>query len=423
MNIAKLLYHYWRAKRLTFRDTAQLQRHQQQQLKRFFKRTLSQSPYFSAWLDKPLSALPLMDKQLMMAHFDELNTAGLKLADVLECAHQAERSRDFSPTLCGYSVGLSSGTTGKRGAFIVSADEQIRWAAIILAKLLPKGLLHQERIAFFLRANNNLYNRVRSSRICFEFFDLFAEFDTLAERLKHYCPSIIVAPASVLHAIATHSALSCLKPGKVISVAEVLDRQTEQLLKKRFGEVAQIYQATEGFLACTCPHGSLHLNEEYLYIEKQWLDDKRFIPIITDFSRHSQPIVRYRLDDVLIAAHQPCNCGMASQVIEKIEGRQGDTLSLPKTDGSTAPVFADMCERIFAQILPLECDYQLEQLTPHTLSLQLERPEKLEECQQAFTRAFQTLGINTQALHWQLRAGNIKRSFTDKRRRIRRFFE
>lgn len=35
-------------------------------------------------------------------------------------------------------------------------------------------------------------------------------------------------------------------------------------------------------------------------IEKEWLDETRFVPIITDLMRTSQPIVRYRLDDVLV---------------------------------------------------------------------------------------------------------------------------
>lgn len=423
MNIAKFLYYYWRAKRLHFRHAGQLHNHQQQQLKRFFTRTLSRSPYFSAWLDKPLAEFPLMDKHIMMTHFDRLNTAGLKRKDVLECAYQAENSRDFSPTLNGYSVGLSSGTTGKRGAFLVSPDEQTRWAAIILAKLLPKGLWHKECIAFFLRANNNLYNRVRSPIIQFEFFDLFIEFDDLCRRLKKYQPTMIVAPASVLRMLAVSPSLTGLQPSKVISVAEVLDSQTQQLLQKRFAKVEQIYQATEGFIACSCAHGNLHLNEEYLYIEKHWLDDKRFIPIITDFSRHTQPIVRYRLDDVLVADHKVCSCGSVTQLIEKIEGRQGDILMLPKIDGGSVPIFADVCERVFAQILPLECDYQLDQLNANTLNLQLETSHKLLDCQQAFIRAFKTLGVDTQVLIWQLKAGKVERSLTDKRRRIRNVFK
>lgn len=419
MNIGKLLYHYWRAKRLKFNHRSALEAHQKKQLNKFFKHTLAGSPYFAPYCHQPLDKFPLMDKAVMMDKFDEINTAKLKLKDVLDCAYQAENSRDFSPTLGGYSVGLSSGTTGKRGVFLVSESEQAMWAGTILAKLLPNGLLHKERIAFFLRANNNLYNAVRTPTINFEFFDLFDSFDGHIQRLTHYRPTIIVAPASVLRAIALEPSLTNLCPNYVISVAEVLDTQTHTLLKARFKKVGQVYQATEGFLAHTCTHGRLHLNEEYIYVEKQWLDDSRFIPIITDFSRQSQPVVRYRLDDVLVADNTPCPCRQPTQVIAKIEGRQGDTLHLPKQGGGVVLVFADVCERIFAQHLPLEGDYQLNQLNECTLSLTIDgNPSYLTDCMTAFNHHFAELGVAVSQLVWQLQAKPIIRSFEQKRRRI-----
>ena len=76
-----------------------------------------------------------------------------------------------------------------------------------------------------------------------------------------------------------------LKVKKVISVAEVLEPQDRELLRNVFHNVGEIYQATEGFLASTCRCGTLHLNEEFVHIEPQWLDEHRFVPIVTDFTR------------------------------------------------------------------------------------------------------------------------------------------
>lgn len=421
MNPFPLLYHYWRAKRLHFDSRTALEAYQQRQLQRLRRRILSRSPYFAPYLDRPLHEWPLTDKAVMMAHFDRINTAGLTLDAVLACARQAEASRDFSPTLNGYSVGLSSGTTGQRGVFLVSPAEQARWAGTVLAKLLPQGLLHRERIAFFLRANNNLYDAVRTPTVCFEFFDLFDDFQQLLKRLQAYRPTVVVAPAGVLAALAAQTDEQQLSPKQVVSVAEVLDEQTERLLLQRFGTVRQVYQATEGFLACSCTHGRLHLNEEYVHIEPQWLDGQRFVPVITDFSRSSQPVVRYRLDDVLLADEHPCSCGSATRIIRKIEGRQGDTLQLPQRGGGRVPLFADVCERVFAQQLPLLCDYQLDQTGDCTLSLTLppEHSGLLTACVHAFNRAFDAAGADTQALVWQTHGQAIIRHPADKRRRIR----
>ena len=51
----------------------------------------------------------------------------------------------------------------------------IGWMAGIgaaLARVLPAGRLTRQRVAFFLRANSNLYTSVRSRLIRFEYFDL-----------------------------------------------------------------------------------------------------------------------------------------------------------------------------------------------------------------------------------------------------------
>jgi len=88
-----------------------------------------------------------------------------------------------------------------------------------------------------------------------------------------------------------------INPKKIVSVAEVLEEEDEALISKRFSQkVHQIYQCTEGFLAHTCVEGNLHLNEDRVYIEKEFLDEEsgRFSPIITDFFRSSQPVIRYR---------------------------------------------------------------------------------------------------------------------------------
>ncbi len=65
----------------------------------------------------------------------------------------------------------------------------------------------------------------------------------------------------------------------------------------------------------------MHLNEDIVHIQKEYLDEqsRRFVPIITDFSRTSQPIIRYRLNDILTEADKPCLCGSPYTAIERIE--------------------------------------------------------------------------------------------------------
>ena len=369
-----LLRAYWRTRRLNFATRAALEEHQSRRLKHFLDTLCKQSSYFARFRGLPLSLLPIMDKSIMLANFDSMNTVGLKFSEVMDVAMRAEKSRDFSSMIGSITVGLSSGTTSQRAAFTVSEEEKARWAGIMLAKALPNGLLSGERVALFLRANSNLYTAVRTPWLSFAFFDLFKPIDLLSREVANYCPSIIVAPAQVLRhlALAVIQGTLIISPKKVISVAEVLEPQDREIIVQAFGFVHEIYQATEGFLASSCEYGVLHLNEEYVHFETQWIDEKMrsFVPIITDFSRLTQPIVRYRLDDILVFRDEPCRCGRVSRTLERIEGRCDDMLELPGLPAGKITVFADVIARALSQCLPFYCDFRLSQNTEFELHLQ-----------------------------------------------------
>lgn len=360
------------------RTRAAVQRLQDRYLRQQFRFLRAHSPYVAGLppVEKraDLSSLPIMDKQSMMANFNELNTVGLDRDQALEIAIASEKSRDFAPTYNGVSVGLSSGTSGHRGLFVISDRERCMWAGAVLAKFLPPHNLTGHRIAFFLRANNNLYETVNSRTVQFRFFDLYQDMTEHIATLRTYQPTVLVAPPSVLGVLAdavTHGELQ-LQPTKVIAVAEVLTAFDERRFKEVFHQniIFQAYQCTEGFLGYTCPHGSLHLNEDVAYFEKEFLDDTRFIPIITDFRHRTQPIVRYRLNDVLtLAADQECACSQATTILVKIEGREDDVFHFPAlADNRNIPVFPDMMERCFLYV-PGITDFRVVQHSPALLKV------------------------------------------------------
>lgn len=344
----RLLTAYLQARHiLRFSSREALERYQQRKLRRFFRKTLVRSPYYADFADRPLTGFPIMNKQIMMENFNRINTCGIDRDDALALAARAEQTRDFVPDMDGISVGLSTGTSGKRGLFLTNAAERMRWAGIVLGRMLPGSLLDTHRIAFFLRANNNLYESVSGrGNIDFRFFDLITPLAEHLAELRAYRPTILIAPAQVLRELArleaatqAGAAEAALRPDKIISVAEVLFEDDRTAIEDIFGQrVDQIYQCTEGFLGYTCPSGRVHLNEYFLHIEPEWLDDDRtrFFPVITDFSRTTQPIVRYRLDDVLTIDRRPCSCGSWERVISRIEGRADDILVLARTDNGAA---------------------------------------------------------------------------------------
>lgn len=368
-----------------YTERAALEAHQQKQLNRLLTNHNNRFYPHSA----KLQDYPIINKRIFMQHFADINTYGISEKDALSVALKAEESRDFSPvfqTTSGkeITVGLSSGTSGNRGIFLVSPEESALWAGYMLKRMLPRPYLARHSIAFFLRANSNLYTAVKSPLIRFEFYDLLEALDAHIPRLNAQKPTILIAPAQVLQQLARHPDLA-IHPKKIISVAEVLEPQVKTRIEQRFGTpVHQIYQCTEGFLAHTCAYGNLHLNEDMVYIEKDWIDREsgRFAPIITDFNRKSQPVIRYRLDDVLIANDAPCPCGSAFARISAIEGRCDDILDARTANGEPYALYADFIRRAMISDDLIQ-EYRVEQ---HGKALHIFLTPDTEQTRAAATR-------------------------------------
>lgn len=372
MGKARILAEFAAARWLRLRDRAALERRQARLLRRHIAFLRRHSPRFAdVPADAGLADLPTMDKAAMMAGFDDLVTVAVTRAEAEALALGNERSRDFTPDLRGCSVGLSSGTSGHRGLFVVSPAERDAWAGTVLARTLPPRRLTGHRIALFLRADNTLYESVGSRAVTFAYFDLYAPVADNLARLAAFDPTILVAPPSMLLPIA--AADLGLRPARVYSVAEVLTDADAARIRAGLGldVLHQLYQCTEGFLAHTCARGVLHLNEDDVLIEREYLDERRFVPVVTDLRRRAQPIVRYRLGDVLVERAEPCPCGSALTALERIEGREDDTLVLAGLDQTPTRVFADLVARAMIHADGVT-EYRVRQVGAASLEVELE---------------------------------------------------
>lgn len=361
-----------------FADRGRLEAWQYRQVERFLSRQLPRAPFYQDYRDTNLAALPIVDKATMLARFADLNTHGVTLEQATAVALAAEESRDFSHALdcegghfgrTALTVGLSSGTLGTRGVFLASSRERALWAGILLARTLDGPLLRAFvlrrsplRVAFFLRSNSKLYSTLASRRLDFRFFDLHAGVEAHLSALRGFAPDVLVAPASVLAGIADNAS-TMPPPSKVISVAEVLEPDDERRITAAFGlPVHQLYQCTEGFLGYTCEHGALHLNEEFVHVEPEWLDTERtrFQPIVSDFTRSAQLFVRHRLTDVLTVLPGVCGCGRHTRRLASIAGRMDDVLWLPHRDGTRlVALFPDIVRHAILRQHETYPDYRL----------------------------------------------------------------
>ncbi|RRD96403.1 CoF synthetase [Clostridiales bacterium COT073_COT-073] len=364
--IKDFIYKRWLKK---FRNRREVQQYQAAKLKKQLAYMEKKSPYFAR---RGTKDLPVMNKQFMMEHFDELNTVGVKMEQAMKIALKAERSRDFTPRCGEVSVGLSSGTSGHRGLFLSTAKEQELWAANVCAKLLPKGKIWGNRVAFFLRSDNNLYQSVNSPALEYRYFDTSLSPAGHVPILNQYQPTLLIAPPSMLVALAGYAETGELKirPLKIISVAEILEEADKKYLQKAFAQkvIHQVYQATEGFLACTCAYGNLHINEDLVIVKKKYLDKNRFYPGITDLERTSQPMLNYELNDILVEDRRPCPCGSPFLRIKRIEGRADDIFVFYGKEGGKVRIFPDFIRRVMLFVDGIR-EYQVIQVRPDLLQI------------------------------------------------------
>ena len=400
-----------------FKDRQALERYQVMALAAYREFLQQESPYFKSGIPADFK----MNKAFMMEHFNELNTQGLDRDELLALALESERTRDFSPMIGEIAVGLSSGTSGHRGLFVTTEKERSMWAAAILAKMLPKGKLFGHKIAFFLRADNQLYQTVNLGLISLEYFDTFQGAEEHVERLNAYQPTILVAPASMLLELAKQVQAGNLKiaPSKVISVAEILEEPDRQRIQAGFSlkKVDQVYQATEGFLACSCTYGNLHLNEDIVHVDKRHLDDRRFYPIITDFKRTSQPIFRYELNDILVENPEPCPCGSVFTRIDRIEGRSDDIFIFENAADQSVEVFPDFIRRCLLLVDGIG-EYQVAQKQDHTLTIAIEHRSQQREDE--LVQQFQNLATDKDFLMPAISFEDYQRDRSRKLKRIYR---
>ncbi len=347
-----------------------LESYQSNQIKHFLKQVCAHSSFYQKFSGQSLDAFPIMNKEMMSQNLSLINTAGLNAdemrAFILEQHKKSTSHSDYK----GYTVGLSSGTTGRTSLFVLSPKERDIWSGIMLSKAL-KGLpLQKHKVAFCFRNNNNLYKNIKNPFIDIMFIDIANGAAEIVEDLLAYQPTILLAPARVLSLLPQYMNKNAIQPKRVFSVAECLEEDSADRLKSYFKQdISEIYQCTEGFLGITDPaSGKIVLNEMYIHVEKEWIDEKRFIPIITDFTRFTQPFIRYRLSDILVESEN--NDGIFTE-IKKIEGRLDDILYFRmKNTDSLKPIFPDTIRELFTQITELE-DYIVAQNALRRLTIMI----------------------------------------------------
>ena len=380
MSKLRTLYRYLMTPK-KFHSRQRIEKIQRKAIKRHIKFVRKNSPFYARhWeglSDEEWSKFPIIDKSIMMDNLGDLLTVRLDVNYAKQLADKAEKTRDFSPKIGPYSIGYSSGTSGSRGMHFISEKEQAGWAGFMLSRGLDKSIFERYKIGLILRANSNTFESVGSNRIKFKFYDLMQPLEEIHSKILEDELDILMGPPSVLSYFVDIN--SPIKVRKMVSVAEVLEEVDRMKIEQHFGlTLHQFYSSTEGEIAATCEHGTLHLNEDLMIIQKEWIDEEKgwYHPIITDFRRKTQPIIRYRLNDILVTSGKKCPCGDTREVIDSIMGRSDDMFHLTKFDDTIELVVPDLIRRAIMQMSDEITNYIAFQKAPDQIEIQL-KPEGL----------------------------------------------
>ena len=349
----------WRAARLRDRDS--LMRCQETRLRHLTRHACRSMAFYRPYATRRFEDFPVVAKDVMLENFVAMNCAGIDL-DTLRNTLAEGKER-----IGRHIIGQSTGTSGNRGYYVISEAERFVWLGTILAKTLPDALWRRHRLALAMPGLSSLYRSATSgSRIELGFFDLSRGVESWADELTAFAPDTIVAPPKVLRWLAEHDRLRC---EHIFSGAEVLDPLDRAVIEGATGRrVREIYMATEGLFGVACALGTLHLAEDVVHFEWERPDPASVLvsPIVTDFTRRTQAMIRYRMNDLLELDAAPCPCGSPYQAVKRIQGRRDDIFLL---DGRM--VTPDILRNAVVDSHPAIADFRIVQTGPNAITVAL----------------------------------------------------
>ncbi len=365
-----------------------IQKYQNAQLLRLLSMVREKSPYYRERFDgieirslADLPKLPVINKQEMMAHFDDLNTCGLRLEEVMPYAVEKERNRDYLGYYRNeYVIGLSSGTSGNKGLYVTAKSLTRRLPFVFLARGgIPLSLL-PFRILFLLRVFSQGFSDIRAPMIQLSYLSTMTPVDEILQTLSASRINILMAPPSLVRILLPHANQLTHRLKRIVCYAEVLEQEEKERFARHFQcPVVEIYQASEGQMASSCKCGRLHINEDLVLVE---LLDEHNRPVtrpgiparrmlVTNLVNEAQPLIRYEMND-LVVLDDPCPCGSNFRTIRQVLGRRDDVLWIADGNGTRHHVFPDLVSRWIITTGDDIREFRVTQNTPTSLVVEID---------------------------------------------------
>jgi len=291
--------------------------------------------------ESDMDRLPVMTKDDLMEHFDEILTDARLSLELVE-SHLASLT-DGAYLLDCYHAVASGGSSGRRGVFVFGWDAwAIRWLSNVRL-VLREYAGHDSPVQVAMVASGDVTHGTSALSRTFSHpmrpvlrLPVTLPLGEIVAGLTAAQPAVLTGYPSSLLPLA-HETLAGrlrIRPHCVISTSEPLFPAVRSVLEDAWCvPVTNCWSASEaGGIAVSCGRGpGMHLSEDLVIVEP--VDEEgRAVPTgvqsakvyLTNLYNPTLPLIRYEITDRVTTLGGVCPCGSGHRRIEDVEGRTDD---------------------------------------------------------------------------------------------------
>lgn len=345
-------------KRKEYWTRPQLERYQARRLAQLRRFVYAHSPFYRKFHegleDRPLAELPILTKAVFMERLDELVTdRTIHQKDIEAYVHAGNPEKLFSDR---YFVTASSGTSGNRMYMLSSPSEWLTTLASLVRQATWTGMKPERRRLAQVLSTVSTHGSALAAKSLNNQIGLMLMLDaadplkTVVSSLNEWQPQVMTMYASVARLLADEQLKGRLQisPEVVCTGGDVMTPEIFQMMQHAWGNTPyNTYAATESsVLAADCSnHAGLHIFEDLVIIENLTLEGKP-VPLgefgqklaITVLFRHTMPLIRYELPDIVRMTENQCPCGRTFRNVSEIVGRTDQVLWVSNRSGQRIPL-------------------------------------------------------------------------------------
>lgn len=308
--------------------------YQKEELKKFLQYTVQNSEFYRELyqnvdmdtIQEPadLQKLPVVDKEMLRESIERVMTVPRK----------------------GAVEGHTGGTTGKSLVVRSTPEDEMKRMATLDHFKARVGFEHRKMKRATFNGKHIIppaqkqpvfwrYNAACKQMIYSSFHLTEENIGYYVESMNRFKPAAIdgffTSMCDVASYIERHQIPLTFRPVAIFPTSETLTKEGRTLLERVFGcKVYDQYASSEGAPFVTeCPNQVLHVELATGVFEQLSENDTEVL--VTSFTTHGTPLIRYRIGDRMKFAHNTqCNCGLHGPIVEEIQGRRLDFLYTPQ---------------------------------------------------------------------------------------------